>query len=1077
MSIGTPPEFSQRPHSRLPISTVNTSRVRPLSGFDFRSDFRSSNCATQIDSNGTHGFGELHPSAGPPTTLNAKLEFVRDKRRSTHRRSLSSSSAVPTLPEASISHRSRADTQIRRQPTLSVHDPPSMLKYGSRIESATPRVLKSFSGNRMGAVTTSDPVASDCPMTTSKQMTENSSSTLSSVVRRSETVSTSTSSSSISMHSLPTPRLRSESRRAIQSTPTSSTCSSTLPAARQQFVRPVSMNGTPSTGLSVKKSARPVSRLATPSTIRRPITSLSTAASSSTTNRLMDSSITTAAMMSPTTRRVATVHGQATRFANDDGETVNLASRPVTRPTTSLSRVKQTPSRIGRPLSVTVEALPQRKNLRSTARSKLVTETTVSVRSPERVSPIQSDSNQLIKAASLNLKPSSNNDLGAKSSPVNRITDAKGKSLKAKGKHRNMATAQVSPEDSMVASRTADDYYQRVIDAVDLSGASKVVHRRIQGAIQTGTLQLSDLGLGSVPDEVYELLQNRQEKRECQFDSITKAELTVFVAAHNSIGRLDERFADVLSQLVSIDLRANGFRKIPPSMSKLHSLTMLNLSANKLTNESLSVLFTIRSLVDLDIRSNRFDGEVPSSLCNLVSLEILNVDSNEFSSIAPSAFNGLCKLQRLSAKSNKLRRFPFDSIEASPIVELDLSYNKLSGSLISIDRISRFSELRVLNASHNQIKVVSDFAIMLPYLEILDLNSNIVVSLGMLLLCTPSLIQLHISRNMIPVLPEGIMELRNLKLLDISYNLFTNLDSRLGLIDSLETLRWNGNKVGERALAAMNTNEVKMRLRARYENEISEGRHDQDAPDDDAPDDEFLEMAVRKRLATSQSKSKQLDLSGREYSEVSFPDRVVEQYMPGHYYRYGSDAITELHLQRNEFSTIPDTIMSFAFADVLRSLNLSHNNLGEDAFKYSVALPSLLDINLSCNLISSLIMFVANFKLQNLQKLDLSFNKIRHVPLSLVVSFPTLEELNLHENKVSEIDAQAFKGLEKIDLSNNSIRYLPPELGKIKTIVKLKVHGNTFKTPRWQIVQKGTDALMEWLRQRLPEDADEPEAK
>ncbi|KAK9240669.1 hypothetical protein V1525DRAFT_394601, partial [Lipomyces kononenkoae] len=1070
MSVGTPPDFIQRPHSRLPISTVSTSRVRPVSGFDFRSEFRSSNYAAQIDSDRTHRFGELHASARPSTTLTAKLESVRDKRRSIHRRSLSLSSVDPTSPEGSNSLRSHVGSQARRQQALSICSQPPVPKYASRIESVTPRVLKSFSGNRMRAVTTADAIASDCPMTTSKQMTENSTSTSSSIARLSETASIGTSSSARSMHSLPRRRLESDSRRPINGTPTSSTRSSALLSPKRQLVRPPSAIETPSACLSTKKPARPTSRMATPSTIRRPITSLSIVASSPTTNRPMDSTITTATTtMSPTTRRVASVHAQATRFGNDDSVRVNLTSQSVTRSTTSLSRVKQTPSRIVRPSSGTIEALPQRKNLRSTATRNSANEPTVSVHSAERVSPVQSASNRMIKSASERSKSSSCDQVVATSSPVNGKIGAKAKSIKTSGKRQNVVPEKPRPEDSVTASQAADDYYQNIIDTADLkgwNGISKVVHRRIQDATKNGTLELSNLGLGSVPDEVYELLQNGQDNGESHSKNKAKAELTTFVATHNSISRLDDRFTDGLSQLVSIDLRHNGLRKIPPSMSKLDSLTVLNLSANKLTNESLSVLFTIRSLVDLDIQANRFDGEIPSSLCNLVSLEVLNVNNNEFSSIAPSAFTGLCNLQRLNAKSNKLRRFPFDSIEAAPIVELDVSYNKLSGSLISIDRISRFSELRVLQASHNQIKVVSDFAIMLPCLEVLDLNSNIAASLGMLLLCTPSLVQLHISRNMIPALPEGIMELRNLKLLDISYNLFTTLDSRLGLIDSLETLRWNGNKFGERSLAAMDTKEVKMRLRARYEREmLEEVTHDE--PD---VDDEFLEMAMKKRVATSQSYSKQLDLSGREYSEFAFPDRVIERYLPGQYYRYGSDAITELHLERNAFSTIPDIIMSFAFADALQSLDLSHNILGEDAFKFPVTLRSLLDLNLSCNLISSLIMFVANFKLQNLQKLDLSFNKIRHVPLNLVMAFPTLEELNLHENKISEIDAQAFKGLEKIDLSNNSIRYLPPELGKIKTIVTLKVHGNTFKTPRWQIVQKGTDALMEWLRLRLPED-------
>ncbi|KAK9332953.1 hypothetical protein V1520DRAFT_288035 [Lipomyces starkeyi] len=1069
MSTRTPPDAIQRPHSRLPISTVTKTRIRPRSEFNLSSDFRASSYGAPLESQGKHRLGESLPSTRPSTTLNAKLESIRDKRRSTHSRSVSLS-AAPTSLERSKCFRSW-------QPAMSMRSQSSMSQIGSRMEGETPRVLKPFSENRIGALTTADERTWSCPMTRSKTSTEKSSSTTSSIAHRYDTPPYGTPSSTIPKHSSPLRPSPSASKRPVQDTLMKSDRSSTLASTVRQPVPPPSIIGSPSTRIltTLKKPARSTSRLATPSTIRRPISSLSIAITSPTTvtPRTASSFSTATTMMPPPTHRgVATVSGQVDASSNVGNPTINHSSRSVTRPTSSLSHVNQTPSRIMRPLSATVEAIPPRKILRSIKTARAI-EKMMTVHSPEKAPPVQSAPKRMIKMASAQVKSSSFDTVAEISSPVAHGT-AQAESLNLKERRQTVAQHGPTTEDSTMMCDTSGDYYQKVIDPFNLKGGNKVsndIRRRIQEARKSGTLQLSKLGLSNVPDEMDELLENGHQKCVSHSKRKSIAELTAFVATHNSIERLDGRFPDVFSCLVSVDLRHNGLRKIPLLMNKLYSLKVLNLGANKLTNESLSVLFTISSLVDLDIQANRFDGEIPSCLCNLVSLEALNVNGNEFSSVGPTAFSALCNLQKLSIKSNKLRRFPFDSIENVPIVELDLSYNKISGSLISIDRISRFSELRVLKASHNQIKVVSDFAIILPYLEVLDLNSNMVVSLGMLLLCTPSLVQLNISRNMIPVLPDGITELRNLKMLDISFNLFTHFDSSLGLIDSLESLRWDGNKFSERSLAVMDTKDVKMRLRERYEKEMS-AKEKQDEHD---IGDEFLEMAVQKRLTRSQSKSKPLDLSGRGYSDL--PDLLVERYMPGQYYRYGTDAITELHLQRNEFSTIPDTIMSLAFADSLRSINLSHNNLGEDAFVSPISLRSLSELNLSCNSINSLIMFVANFQLQSLQKLDLSFNKVHHVPLNLVMAFSTLEELNLHENKIAEIDADAFKGLEKIDLSNNSIRYLPPELGKIKTIVTLKVHGNIFKTPRWQIVQKGTDALMEWLRLRLPEEDDGPEGK
>ncbi|KAK9246789.1 hypothetical protein V1506DRAFT_534352 [Lipomyces tetrasporus] len=1055
MSPGTPPDAVQRSHSRLPISTANKTRIRPVCDSNILSSSRASSFAERLDSQRKNRLGEPRILTGPSTTLNLRLESVRDRN---HRRSISLSDAFTSL-ERSTPIPSYTHVQAARRPAIPIRSGSSMSQQCSRMEQERPQVLIPCSENRTGAAA-ADQRISRGPMTRSKAINEKHSSEASSIFRR-----YGTPSSTIDLQPSPLRTQSSQFKRPIQHA-TKSTSSSTPACTTRMPIRPLSMVETPSTYAST--STKPAT--GTYSNFRRPISSMSIASSSPTTvkRRTASSATTTATIMPPQTARGAIIR-QVDSLKKDDGSVQTAKTkRLVSGATSSRPRVDQTPSRVVRPLAATIGASPPRKITRSIAASGRVTEN-LTVGSKETVPPVQSFPKSRMSSEQVK-STSSHSAIEIASPPARRIAHAKARLLSQKERRQTVSQHGQTAADKPTICDIRDSS-QKAIDSFDLKGendASWEVLKRIQEALSTGKLELSHLELPDIPDELYQFFENGQENCVIHFKHKGTTTLNSFAATDNSIEKLDVRFAEVFSHLVSVDLRHNGLRKLPPSMSRLHSLKVLNLGANKLTNESLSVLFTISSLVDLDLQSNRLDGELPSSLCNLSSLEALNVSVNEFSSIAPTAFRGLCNLKRLNIKSNKLRTFPFCSIENVPIIEINLSYNRISGSLISIDRLSRFSELRVLKVNHNQIKVVSDFAIILPSLEILDLNSNMVSSLGMLLICTPSLAQLHIARNMMPDLPEGITELPNLKILDISYNLFLNLDPRLGLIDSLESLRWDGNRVGERSLAAMDTKDVKTRLRARYEKEISakERQHEHGISDD------LLEIAVQKRLTRSKLKVKALDLSGREYSD--FPDRLVEQYMPAKYCRYGSDAFTDLHLQRNKFSTIPNAIMSFAFADTLQRIDISHNNLGDEAFMSPVSLSSLLELNLSCNSINSLIMFVANFQLRSLQKLDMSFNKIHDVPLNLVKAFSTLEELNLHENKISEIDADAFNGLEKIDLSNNSIGYLPPELGKIKTIVELKVQGNTFKTPRWQIVQKGTDALMHWLRLRLPEDNDAP---
>ncbi|KAK9459975.1 uncharacterized protein V1516DRAFT_627679 [Lipomyces oligophaga] len=598
------------------------------------------------------------------------------------------------------------------------------------------------------------------------------------------------------------------------------------------------------------------------------------------------------------------------------------------------------------------------------------------------------------------------------------------------------------------------------------SGTSKEILKKIQASRRTGVLDMSLAKLSELPEEMFYFL-SLPEGADLKHKSLTP--LRELTASKNSLEVLDDRFADQFDSLINIDLQYNNLRKLPVNLKKLENLTMLNLSNNKLPTECFKALCGLIGLVNLDLHNNHLDGEIPEYFAGMTSLQSVDLSKNDISSINEAAFSGLISLKKIDLSSNRLKSFPFMSVERLPVQEINLSYNKISGSLISTARISRFSDLQILRANHNRIEVVSEFAIILPVLEVLDLYSNSIASLGMLLICTPSLTTLLLGRNIMPKLPEGVTGLANLKTLDMTHNQLTELDSELGLIDSLELLKWEGNKFVEKSLTYLTTKDIKFRLRARLEQEqgvsVESGSPEQDSSE------ELAELILLQQAAKSQARAAAgatVDLSGRNYREI--PESILDHYRPGGIYRYGSEAVRELLLQRNMFNTIPGSIQDFAFADALETIDLSSNQLGDYGFDTPISLRSVTNLNLSGNSISSLYMFVANFQLPCLARLDLSFNKLDDIPQSLVKVFTNLEELNLHENKLIEIDVDALKGLAKIDISNNSISYLPPELSLIKTIVELKVAGNTFKNPRPHVVQKGTEAILDWLKLRLPED-------
>ena len=61
-------------------------------------------------------------------------------------------------------------------------------------------------------------------------------------------------------------------------------------------------------------------------------------------------------------------------------------------------------------------------------------------------------------------------------------------------------------------------------------------------------------------------------------------------------------------------------------------------------------------------------------------------------------------------------------------------------------------------------------------------------------------------------------------------------------------------------------------------------------------------------------------------------------------------------------------------------------------------------------------------------------------------------------------------------VGNNNIGSVPPELGRLTTIRSLTLDGNAFRVPRPQILMKGTESIMAYLRDRIPRNQEEDEA-
>jgi Leucine-rich repeat (LRR) protein len=74
-------------------------------------------------------------------------------------------------------------------------------------------------------------------------------------------------------------------------------------------------------------------------------------------------------------------------------------------------------------------------------------------------------------------------------------------------------------------------------------------------------------------------------------------------------------------------------------------------------------------------------------------------------------------------------------------------------------------------------------------------------------------------------------------------------------------------------------------------------------------------------------------------------------------------------------------------------------------------------------------------------------------------------------NTIRELSPESVKGLRVLDCSSNDINSLNARIGLLGGpggLEMLDVKGNRFRVPKYTILEKGTEATLSWLRDRIP---------
>ncbi|KAK1754217.1 hypothetical protein QBC47DRAFT_325344 [Echria macrotheca] len=655
----------------------------------------------------------------------------------------------------------------------------------------------------------------------------------------------------------------------------------------------------------------------------------------------------------------------------------------------------------------------------------------------------------------------------------------------------------------------------------DDQSQAKVLQARLESARTSGRLNIAAMGLREIPSDVMNMynLESVGKPGGAWAESV---DLTRFVAADNELEMIaDSVFPDVDPQdfaddedsqgnifagLETLDLHGNMLIALPMGLRRLPLLTSLNLSHNRLANNCLEVISQISPLRDLKLGGNLLYGPLDPCFSALENLEILDLHGNNISSL-PTNFGNLSRLRILNISENSFETLPFDIFATLPLTELIARKNQLRGTLIP-DSVTALPALQNLDVSSNQLSRVCEDgqSVSMPALHQIHLSVNRLQSLPDISTWT-SLLTLSADENNINAIPDGFTGLPQLRSVDLSSNDIRIVPAEIGRMENLAMLRLSGNPLREKKFSSINTDEMKAILFQRLEPPPEHLQHtDPPAPSDGAADlaqkqaapdtitdhhedmddsrsdlDDFATPPTSAPVSPARSRSHTLSNQVWPVKPGGILDRSNTQSSTLHPVVCSkvaaSHKIYEVQLHHNLLTALPDSLTFFA--ETLTALSLAHNQLVGESYmggpsgNEGLDLPALKELNLASNHITGLGPLIAHLRAPKLQKLDVSCNRIAALPsgTQLRDAFPSLDVLLMANNHLVELDPESIKGLRVVDAGNNDIAHLNPRLGLLGGaggLERLEVSGNRFRVPRWNVLERGTEATLRWLRGRVP---------
>ncbi|XP_021798558.1 leucine-rich repeat-containing protein 40 isoform X4 [Papio anubis] len=531
----------------------------------------------------------------------------------------------------------------------------------------------------------------------------------------------------------------------------------------------------------------------------------------------------------------------------------------------------------------------------------------------------------------------------------------------------------------------------------------------LKAARKSGQLNLSGRNLSEVPQCVWRINVDIPEE-----------------ANQNLSFGATERWWEQ-TDLTKLIISNNKLQSLTDDLRLLPALTVLDIHDNQLTSLP-SAIRELENLQKLNVSHNKLKI-LPEEITNLRNLKCLYLQHNELTCIS-EGFEQLSNLEDLDLSNNRLTTVPASFSSLSSLVRLNLSSNQLKSLPAEINRMKR---LKHLDCNSNLLETIPPELAGMESLELLYLRRNKLRFLPEFPSCS-LLKELHVGENQIEMLEaEHLKHLNSILVLDLRDNKLKSVPDEITLLQSLERLDLSNNDISSLPYSLGN---LHLKFLALEGNPLRTIRR------------EIINKGTQEVLKYLRSKIKD---DGPSQSESAAETAMT---LPSES-RVNIHAIITLKIldySDKQATLIPDEVFNAVKSNIITSINFSKNQLCEIPKRFKM-LPEVL------------------------------------------YRIFTLETILISNNQVGSVDPQKMKMMENLttlDLQNNDLLQIPPELGNCVnlrlppfhfepsivfltlyiccslSIRTLLLDGNPFRVPRAAILIKGTAAILEYLRDRIP---------